>query len=212
MASCVPLVPRPVTSASTCRRRRERRMGRLTMDKTRLAIGLVFIAAIGSGIVPGVFFAFSSFVMAALRRISPARAVGAMESINVTVVNPGFAFLGTGILCLVVGVRSLFSWNHAGAGPALLASLAYLAYRSTISLHHRRSGSGNCVLAAISQGMDYLESSAHDCSGLVRSAFYHGTVSKLTEPLKERPYEQTTDRESSPGSGRDSRSRSRYRG
>src|SRR5215471_6429902 len=97
------------------------------MDHTRLAIGLVFVAVIGSGIVAGVFFAFSSFVMAALRRISPARAVAAMESINVTVINPGFAFLGTGILCLVVGVRSLFSWNHAGAGLALLASLAYLA-------------------------------------------------------------------------------------
>src|SRR5262250_333720 len=93
---------------------RERRLGRLTMDKTRLAIGLVFLAAIGSGIVAGVFFAFSSFVMAALGRISPAQAVAAMNSINVTVINPSFmtAFVGTGVLCLVVGIRSPFLWNH----------------------------------------------------------------------------------------------------
>ena len=60
------------------------------MDNTRLASGLVFMAAIGSGIVAGVFFAFSSFVMAALGRISPTQAVAAMNSINVTAVNPGF--------------------------------------------------------------------------------------------------------------------------
>jgi len=98
------------------------------MDKTRLAIGLVFIAAIGSGIVAGIFFAFSSFVMTALGKISPAQAVAAMNSINVTVINPGFmtAFMGTGVLCLVIGVESPFLWNHTGAGLAFLASLVYL--------------------------------------------------------------------------------------
>src|SRR5262249_10185920 len=98
------------------------------MDKTRLAIALVFIAAIGNGIVSGVFFAFSSFVMAALGRISPAQAIEAMTSINVAVINPGFmtTFLGTGILCLVIAVGSAFLWNHTGAGLALLATLVYL--------------------------------------------------------------------------------------
>src|SRR5215510_6262323 len=98
------------------------------MDKARLAIGLVFIAAIGSGIVAGVFFAFSSFVMAALARISPPQAVAAMNSINITVINPGFmiAFVGTAVLCLAVGVRSAFTWNDGGAGLIFLASLVYL--------------------------------------------------------------------------------------
>lgn len=75
------------------------------MDKTPLAIGLVFVTAIGSGIVAGIFFAFSSFVMAGLGRIPPVQGIAAMNSINVTVINPSFmsAFLGTGILCLVVG-------------------------------------------------------------------------------------------------------------
>jgi uncharacterized membrane protein len=43
------------------------------MDRTLLATGIVFVAAIGSGIVAGIFFAFSSFVMAALARIPPAQ-------------------------------------------------------------------------------------------------------------------------------------------
>jgi len=98
------------------------------VDKTPLAIGLVFVAAIGSGIVAGIFFAFSSFVMAGLGRIPPAQGVAAMNSINVTVINPSFmsAFLGTGLLCLVVGVRALFLWNQGGAKLVLVASLVYL--------------------------------------------------------------------------------------
>ena len=45
-------------------------------------------AAVGSGAVGGVFFAFSGFVMPALDRLSPAQAAAAMQSINVTAVRP----------------------------------------------------------------------------------------------------------------------------
>jgi uncharacterized membrane protein len=98
------------------------------MNKTPLEMGLVFAAAIGSGLVGGTFFAFSSFVMAALGRIPPAQGVAVMKGINVIVINPSFmtAFLGTGGLCLLVGVESLFTWNQAGAKLALVASLVYL--------------------------------------------------------------------------------------
>jgi uncharacterized membrane protein len=42
------------------------------LDRTILA--LTFAAAIGSGVVGGIFYAFSSFVMAALGRLPPRRA------------------------------------------------------------------------------------------------------------------------------------------
>jgi uncharacterized membrane protein len=54
----------------------------------RSIITLVFIAAIGSGIVGGIFYAFSSFVMPALGRLPPEQGVAAMNSISVTVINP----------------------------------------------------------------------------------------------------------------------------
>lgn len=60
----------------------------------------VLAAALGAGVVGGVFFAFSSFVMPALARL-PARAgIAAMQSINVVVLNRSFlgVFLGTGAL------------------------------------------------------------------------------------------------------------------
>ena len=43
---------------------------------------LTFIAALGSGLVAGIFFAFSNFVMKALARVPPAQGVAAMQSIN----------------------------------------------------------------------------------------------------------------------------------
>jgi len=94
----------------------------------RLLSILTFTAAVGSGLMAGVFFAFSSFVMAALGRVGPESGVAAMQSINVTVLNPGFltAFMGTGVVCLALAVGSYFWWDQAGAKFALAASLLYL--------------------------------------------------------------------------------------
>ena len=102
--------------------------GESEINKMSFALVLVFAAATGSGIVGGIFFAFSSFVMAALGRIPPAQGVAAMNSINVAVINPSFMtmFAGTGTLCLGVTVGSLVRWNQPGAKLALAASLVYL--------------------------------------------------------------------------------------
>jgi uncharacterized membrane protein len=46
--------------------------------------------ALGCGLVAGVFFAFSSFVMPALKRLPPAHGIAAMQSINKLAVTPAF--------------------------------------------------------------------------------------------------------------------------
>lgn len=98
------------------------------MTRSSLFTGLIFAAAIGTGIAAGIFFAFSSFVMAALERIAPAQAVAAMNSMSVTVINPYFmsVFAGTALLCLIIGVRSLLVMSQGAARLALVASLVYL--------------------------------------------------------------------------------------
>ena len=48
------------------------------------------VTALGCGLVAGVFFAFSSFVMPALRRLTPERGIAAMQSINELAVTPAF--------------------------------------------------------------------------------------------------------------------------
>src|SRR5258705_6992637 len=61
--------------------------GRVVPMSGRVLTTVTFGTALGAGLVAGVFFAFSSFVMAALARLPPAQAIAAMQSINVTVVN-----------------------------------------------------------------------------------------------------------------------------
>ncbi|MEZ4571763.1 MAG: anthrone oxygenase family protein [Thermomicrobiales bacterium] len=83
----------------------------------------VLAAAIGCGLNAGIFFTFSTFVMAALKRLPPARGIAAMQSINVLAVTFMFmsVFFGTqALICAGLGVWAIFS---AGDQPtALLVS------------------------------------------------------------------------------------------
>ncbi|WP_291863723.1 anthrone oxygenase family protein [Bradyrhizobium sp.] len=94
----------------------------------RAIFTLTFAAAIGSGVIGGIFYAFSTVVMAALGRLPSAQGAGAMKAINVTVINPVFmiAFMGTGVLCLVLAGVSLIWWGRPGGILILAASLLYL--------------------------------------------------------------------------------------
>lgn len=90
--------------------------------------GLTLAAALGAGLVAGIFFAFSSFIMAALGRLVPESGIAAMQSINVVVLNPVFffVFFGTAILSLVLAIAALFGWSEPSAPYLLAGALLYL--------------------------------------------------------------------------------------
>ena len=96
------------------------------IDDARFAVAL--FAALGCGLIAGVFFAFSAFVMKALGRLPPAQGIAAMQSINVAVINPWFmtAFLGTAAACGLLAVVSLATWRAWDSGWLLAGSLLYL--------------------------------------------------------------------------------------
>ena len=89
---------------------------------------LKLFSALGCGLIAGVFFAFSSFVIKALARLQPTPGIAAMQSINITVINPLFmaAFLGTAAACIFLFVSSLLKWHQPGAAYLLIGSLLYL--------------------------------------------------------------------------------------
>jgi len=89
---------------------------------------LVFAGALGSGVVAGVFYAFSTGIMAALRKLPPAQGIAAMQSINLAVINPLFlfAFVGTAALSVGVAIAAFVSWGENGTVAALVGSAAYL--------------------------------------------------------------------------------------
>ncbi len=93
-----------------------------------LLFTLTLISALGSGLVGGVFFAFSTFVMGALGRLPAAHGIAAMQSINVVVINPLFlgAFIGTAALCALLIAAALFTWQP-GAMLLLAGALLYFA-------------------------------------------------------------------------------------
>lgn len=89
---------------------------------------LQLLALLGSGLVAGVFFAFSSFVMKALARLKPPEGIAAMKSINITVINPLFmmALFGTGVICLFLAVFGLLKWHQPNSIYLLVGSLFYI--------------------------------------------------------------------------------------
>lgn len=93
-----------------------------------LLFALKLFAALGCGLIAGVFFAFSAFVISALARLEPTQGIAAMQSINITVINPLFmtAFLGTAAACIFLAFSSLLRWHQPGAAYLLLGSLLYL--------------------------------------------------------------------------------------
>lgn len=117
-----------------------------------ISVALIFIAAIGCGLVAGIFFAFSSFVMAALGRLPSDHGVAAMNAVNVTVINPGFflAFFGTGIVCLAAGAASAFRWSGTGGTLVVTAAMIYLV--GCIGVTMLRNVPLNNALAAVAPG------------------------------------------------------------
>ncbi len=89
---------------------------------------VTLLLCIGAGVVGGVFFAFSSFVMKALAQLPANQGVAAMQRINVVVLNPLFlgVFLGTALLAVAGVVLSVLTWSTPRSVLLLASSLLYL--------------------------------------------------------------------------------------
>ena len=89
----------------------------------------IIVASItGAGLVTGLLFAFSNFVMRALADLPSEKGMFAMQRINETIINPIFMvlFLGTPILCSVIAVISGLKINEPGNLFLLVGALAYV--------------------------------------------------------------------------------------
>lgn len=105
---------------------------------TGYARGLTVGAAIAAGLTAGVYFAFSTFLVPALRKLSADRSISAMNAINRAA--PGsplfmLALFGTGFACLWLAILSLrhrgdpaAAWLIAGAALYLLSVLITVGY------------------------------------------------------------------------------------
>jgi uncharacterized membrane protein len=93
-----------------------------------LLFTITIVAALGCGLMAGLFFAFSVSVMRALARLPSAEGIAAMQSINVAIINPVFltAFFGTAAACVLVMIAALLRWRDPGAVYLLIGGALYL--------------------------------------------------------------------------------------
>ncbi|MCB5168433.1 DUF1772 domain-containing protein [Streptomyces bambusae] len=117
--------------------------------ENKVWFSLVLASALASGVVAGVFYAFSTGVMRALAALKPREGIAAMQSINVAVINPLFlgAFMGAAGLALAAGIYAVGHRSSPGWGWMLAGALAYLlgSFVWTIAFHIPR----NDALAAL---------------------------------------------------------------
>lgn len=93
-----------------------------------LAFILKLLLLLGCGLMAGVFFAFSTFVMRALAQLEPPQGIAAMQAINIVVINPWFmtVFMGTAVVCVLLAIATLLHWQQSPAVYVLSGSLLYL--------------------------------------------------------------------------------------
>ncbi len=84
-------------------------------------------AAVGCGLIAGIFFAFSVFIMKALGAIPANEGVAAMQSINAVIVKTSFmpAFMGTALLGAALAVLA-FVRGGPGATMLIAGGLLYI--------------------------------------------------------------------------------------
>ena len=90
--------------------------------------GLLWFSAIGCGLLGGLYFAFSTFIMTALGRITQAAGIMAMNAINVVIVQSLFMplFIGTTLSSLVLAITAVLRWGQPGATAMLVGGVLYV--------------------------------------------------------------------------------------
>lgn len=119
----------------------------ITVD--HLIFALRLLAAVGCGLIAGVFFAFSSFVMKALARLPDRDGIAAMQSINVVVLKSWFmaAIMGTAAVCVLALIYALIRLHEPGAVYLLVGSVLYLVGSFLVTIVF--NGPRNEALASI---------------------------------------------------------------
>jgi uncharacterized membrane protein len=86
------------------------------------------LAALGTALLAGNFFAFSTFLMRALGGLSAERGIVAMQAIIAAIRKPGFlvVFFGTAVLCALLAASALLHWGAPGSCYLLVGALLFL--------------------------------------------------------------------------------------
>lgn len=125
--------------------------------------GATVVAAVGSGLMAGLYLAFSVAVMPGLRRLRPQVGAAAMRAINTAILNPvfGVVFGATPLLCLLLAATVPFSassgtgWIVTGAALHVVGSFV-LTVVANVPLNNRLDAADPDSPAGAVVWADYL--------------------------------------------------------
>jgi uncharacterized membrane protein len=94
-----------------------------------LMTGLLWFSAVGCGLIAGVYFAFSNFIMTSFARIAPDAGIAAMSAINIDIVRSVFMplFFGTTLAAAILAGLAVFRWSGPGSVAVLAGGVIYVA-------------------------------------------------------------------------------------
>ncbi len=89
---------------------------------------LTIFAALGCGMIGGLLFAFSNFVMRALVQQPPESGIRTMQAINITIINPLFflVFLGTALASVILAITALPRLSSPSTILLLIGCVLYI--------------------------------------------------------------------------------------
>lgn len=97
---------------------------------------LLTAAALGSGIIGGIFFAFSTFIMNSFSEIPNESGISAMNAINRVIVRSWFMpiFVGMVVLSIILVVIAIRNWEFSTGGLIIAGAALYVlaSFVSTI--------------------------------------------------------------------------------
>jgi uncharacterized membrane protein len=95
---------------------------------TLLVTGLLWFSAIGCGLIAGLYFAFSTFIMTSLGRIDQGAGIAAMNAINVDIVRSVFLplFLMTTLTAAIIAVIGFMRLGTPGSIAMIAGGLLYV--------------------------------------------------------------------------------------
>jgi len=97
------------------------------MITSSIVTALLWIAALSSGLIAGVYFAFSVFIMHAFSKIDTTQSIAAMNSINKVILRSLFMplFFGSSIISVLLIISAFAHWDEADALLTLTAGAIY---------------------------------------------------------------------------------------
>ena len=97
------------------------------MQSTLLTV-LAWTMALSSGLMAGIYLAFSGFIMRAFATLAPADGIAAMNAINETIVKTSFLplFFGSSIAAALLVVFGFWQWGAPGSSRAIIAGGSYV--------------------------------------------------------------------------------------